>query len=371
VLLFPCSAQVQLGQSTISTLYQVVDRPCPFSLGLGSCALSLWHIRFGFLIIWTFRTRLCGSVLVPFIQLLPFFMTIEAMYGYTPKGVDNNFKHYALYNACILDIEYEHNSKTDKKEPVKATFHDNLSIMKGFATHVLYMGVFMSIFSPILYEPYETEANGNEAGYDFAHLVDINLIRNNFVGALYFQITLSTFTIALGVIASVLYGVKTSGAMKNPVLESTSVSDFWGKRWNLIVHGALKRGVFKPVYKFTSTKHWAVLATFLASGIMHEYLLCVVLASSPADASREVIYVAYGKNTAFFLWNAGIIILEFLVGGASIFQWMKGTLPKPLISFFIVCTGLPVAHWFIHPYSKTGFFDDIIIGFPIIREISD
>ena len=105
-----------------------------------------------------------------------YFTSRVAMYGYTPKGVDNNFKHYALYNACILDIEYEHNSKTDKKEPVKATFHDNLSIMKGFATHVLYMGVFMSIFSPILYEPYETEANGNEAGYDFAHLVDINLI---------------------------------------------------------------------------------------------------------------------------------------------------------------------------------------------------
>ena len=29
--------------------------------------------------------------------------------------------------------------------------------------------------------------------------------------------------------------------MLNPIFESASPSDFWGRRWNLVVHGLLKR----------------------------------------------------------------------------------------------------------------------------------
>ena len=49
------------------------------------------------------------------------------------------------------------------------------------------------------------------------------------------------------------FGVKMQeGMMKNPVLKASSPSDFWSGRWNLLVHGALKRGVFKPVYSLSS-----------------------------------------------------------------------------------------------------------------------
>ena len=62
-------------------------------------------------------------------------------------------------------------------------------------------------------------------------------------------------------------------AMSNPLLTATSPSDFWGRKWNLIVHSVLKNGVFKPVYNFTYNRPLAVLSCFVASGLFHEWIL--------------------------------------------------------------------------------------------------
>lgn len=294
-----------------------------------------------------------------------------ALFGFTPKGVDESFKHYALYNACVLDIEYAKNKDPkmiDKKVPIKAVMKDHISIIQAFGKQLLLLGVFMSIFSPMSYEPYDTDANGNEAGFQWVHLLDFNLFLNNLVGAYYFQMVLTIFTTALQGLASVLYGVKTHGAMMNPIFEATSASDFWGRRWNLIVHGALKRGVFKPVYKMSSSKGCAVLASFLASGMFHEYLLYHIHAH---EANPSPVEISYGKNTAFMMWNAAILVMESLFGGLYIFQWMKKRLPRQLVTCLVLSMALPVAHWFIHPYSKSDFFEHFLVGVPMIKEIHD
>jgi hypothetical protein len=48
----------------------------------------------------------------------------------------------------------------------------------------------------------------------------------------------------IGLVISCITGCNTITLMKNPLFSSTSPSDFWGGRWNLIVHGLLKRGRF-------------------------------------------------------------------------------------------------------------------------------
>ncbi|EPS66090.1 wax synthase isoform 2, partial [Genlisea aurea] len=60
---------------------------------------------------------------------------------------------------------------------------------------------------------------------------------------------------------------------------STSLQDFWGRRWNLMVTGILRPSVYFPVRRLTSPyvgKKWgqraAVLATFAVSGLMHELI---------------------------------------------------------------------------------------------------
>jgi len=293
--------------------------------------------------------------------IITVFHSIEAMYGFSPNNVEESFSHYALYNACILDIEYEICPKTDKKRPIKITAQDIITPVVVFVKYLFITGIYLSAFGP-LFEPYETDANGNEPSYDPTHLLDFNLFRNSATCAIFYQLTISTFTIGVSILANTLFGVKTKNAMQNPMFEATSPSDFWGNRWNLIIHGALKRGIFKPVYKYSS-KTLAILATFLASGAFHEYLLLVIFHED------DNVNVAFGKNTSFMMWNAGIITIESFIGSMFVFQWMKKTLPKPLLTFLILSTALPIAHWFIHPYTKNGFFEDIIIGFCMIKKV--
>ncbi|KAF5943563.1 hypothetical protein HYC85_017640 [Camellia sinensis] len=60
---------------------------------------------------------------------------------------------------------------------------------------------------------------------------------------------------------------------------STSLQDFWGKRWNLMVTSILRPTVYDPVRSISARligRKWAplpaVLATFIVSGVMHELI---------------------------------------------------------------------------------------------------
>ncbi|KAM7506331.1 hypothetical protein LguiB_005235 [Lonicera macranthoides] len=60
---------------------------------------------------------------------------------------------------------------------------------------------------------------------------------------------------------------------------ATSLQDFWGKRWNLMVSSVLRPSVYDPVSSILTRvmpRRWAavpaVMATFVVSGIMHELI---------------------------------------------------------------------------------------------------
>lgn len=146
-------------------------------------------------------------------------------------------------------------------------------------------------------------------------------------------------------------------------MKASSPSDFWSGRWNLLVHGVLKRGVFKPVYYNSSSKILAVLATFLASGLFHEYIL---IACNPSHLGFKP---DLGKNTAFMMWNAGVIIIEALVGNARIFAYIKRSIPSFVVTILVLGTAMPAAHWFLHPYLKSGMFFQGELAFPMIKKI--
>lgn len=58
--------------------------------------------------------------------------------------------------------------------------------------------------------------------------------------AVLFQMYLTTHGYGIFTVTS-LCGVQQEPIMLNPIFESTSPSDFWGRRWNMVVHGMLKR----------------------------------------------------------------------------------------------------------------------------------
>ncbi|MGK3747012.1 MAG: hypothetical protein ACI8RD_008636, partial [Bacillariaceae sp.] len=149
------------------------------------------------------------------------------------------------------------------------------------------------------------------------------------------------------------------------VLESTSPSDFWGRRWNLIVHTVLKNGCYKPVRKYFG-RTTAVLTTFLTSGIFHEWILYVVFGGSSQQEEQQLYQPIYGTCTVFFLWQALLIGLELTLGKSHFVLRVCEILTRPIKTSIIIFSGVIFAHFFLDPYIRRSFFDHGAIGLPMI-----
>jgi hypothetical protein len=141
----------------------------------------------------------------------------------------------------------------------------------------------------------------------------------------------------------------------------------------LVVHGFLKRGVYKPV-RTKYSKFAAATAAFLASGFFHEWLLGVTLYpdfDSVNCTPPTCFQPGYGRNTLFFVWNAILIGIEYAVGGAAVFKMLKSHLNRTIFSLLVTATALPVAHWFTNDYVRSDFFLDGQLGWPIIVRLDE
>lgn len=154
------------------------------------------------------------------------------------------------------------------------------------------------------------------------------------------------------------------------------------------VHGVLKRGVYKPVRKYSS-RTMAALATFVMSGLLHEYVLLLFSLPSSANPGEEseksksyIDYAPlYGNQFCFFAWNGMLMALEycFVVGlknshgvRMSVLSRMASTVkasPAVVKSMMIILLALPVSHWFTDEYVLSGLFSHYAIGFPVITKL--
>lgn len=83
-------------------------------------------------------------------------------------------------------------------------------------------------------------------------------------------------------------------------LASTSLSEFWGRRWNTAFRDLTHRFLFRPLNARLGPAR-AILVVFLVSGLVHELVISV-----PARGG-------YGGPTAFF----GLQVLALLVGRSA------------------------------------------------------
>jgi hypothetical protein len=82
-------------------------------------------------------------------------------------------------------------------------------------------------------------------------------------------------------------GVNAMPVMKNP-LRSSSLAEFWGRRWNTAFHELATRFTFRPLRPVVGPAG-ATLLVFLVSGLIHELVISI-----PAHAG-------YGLPTGYFL----------------------------------------------------------------------
>lgn len=305
---------------------------------------------------------LCGTA-----QLTSFFRCSEAMFGFLPSSVDDSLKNLIVYMAFPVEVKFNDGV-------VKATWAHVSSYLINFVKYLFILGLYASVLLAYDYVPYPNDEG--PALHDIRLLTGFTRQQmiNNMSIAILFQLMLTAFGYGLNFLTS-LCGAQQIPMMLNPLFESSSPSDFWGRRWNLVVHGILKRGVYKPVRtKFSRLA--ASTATFLASGFFHEWLLSIVFYPDSdediASCNPPICYLpGYGRNSLFFVWNAIVIGLEYAIGGAAIFQLLKKHLPLTVVSLLVASTALPMTHWFTNDYVRSDFFTDIQMGYPMIVRVLD
>ena len=169
-------------------------------------------------------------------------------------------------------------------------------------------------------------------------------------------------------------GYLTKPTFLNPLWDSTSPTDFWGRKWNLMIHNVLKYGVFLPSRKFVPTKV-AILVSFIMSGLIHDYVWAVIFYhhGHQRDAETGICHGCFKattlKLTAFFLWNGVILLLEKPLAKLPPFTWCSAHLPRPLLSTLVLLTALPVSHWYMGDWAVGGYFNDFTIALWHVRKL--
>ncbi len=136
------------------------------------------------------------------------------------------------------------------------------------------------------------------------------------------------------------FGVKAKPIMSAP-LRSTSLAEFWGKRWNLGFRQLSYELIFRPLHRRLGTAG-AGLLVFLVSGLIHDLVI-----SLPARAG-------YGLPTTYFLLQGMGITIEHATFGKRI---GLGRGVQGWLFMAVVVTG-PV-FWLFHPW----FVQRVILPF--------
>jgi hypothetical protein len=178
-------------------------------------------------------------------------------------------------------------------------------------------------------------------------MLDPHRWKDSAILAILFQLYLTTFGQGLMFVTALITGRKVEKIMDNPMLASTSPSDFWGRRWNLLIHACLKNGVYKPMRSKGASPAVATFAAFIASALFHEWLLKASFAGSSAHGDDDVD-IQYGMTTLFFLWQAVLVTVDGLIGNSKLCQTFARLVPVgPLRTACVIMCGLPVAHFFM------------------------
>jgi hypothetical protein len=130
-------------------------------------------------------------------------------------------------------------------------------------------------------------------------------------------------------------GVDARPIMQAP-LSATSLSDFWGRRWNLGFRQLTHQLIFQPV-RIRGGLALAILLSFFASGVVHDLVI-----SLPARGG-------YGLPTGYFVLQGLAVLFERSPLGKEVglSSGIRGWL------FALICAGTP-AFLLFHPLFVRG-----------------
>lgn len=257
-----------------------------------------------------------------------FFRMLELITGTGPKGFDISAWNFALYFASPVEVAFDDEGRLAKAEPGCAK-----QCSRSLAGHV---GVLLTCLSI-----------GNHTNFMPFLDPDADLLSLPFFGlpaaipAIYLQTVvlycMLTISFLSGRAGLAFLGIGTHIGMRQPLLLSQSVRDFWGRRWNLLIHRLMHRIFFLPI-KPKFGPQAAAIAAFVVSGLFHEYQW---LASNFNNAD----YVPLGPSK-FFLIQFVLTAGEAMLRGTSLGS-LCGRVPQAARPLLVTVVCLPWGPYFL------------------------
>lgn len=175
--------------------------------------------------------------------------------------------------------------------------------------------------------------------YDYSDYIHPKLIIVLYAFHVYFLLEL-TLAVSAAMARSLL-GIELEPQFNEPYL-STSLQDFWGKRWNLMVSRILHPTVYEPTRNLFGNligRKWATLpavfGTFVVSAVMHELMFYYLGRVRPT-----------GDITAFFIIHGFCLTVEIALKKALNDKWQ---LPRYLSGILTVAFVMTTAFWLFFP----------------------
>ncbi|PIM99926.1 Long-chain-alcohol O-fatty-acyltransferase [Handroanthus impetiginosus] len=145
----------------------------------------------------------------------------------------------------------------------------------------------------------------------------------------------------VGGLAKALVGIELEPQFDEPYL-STSLQEFWGRRWNIMVTRILRPTVYEPVLYFCTSitgRKWAplpaIMGSFLVSALMHELIFFYLGRKRPS-----------GEITLFFMLHGVLLVVEVAIKKAIKGRWrLPRLITGPLTIGLVVVT----AFWLFFP----------------------
>lgn len=155
--------------------------------------------------------------------------------------------------------------------------------------------------------------------YDYSDYMHPKVLLILYAIHIYFLLELVLAMVAA--LTRTLLGLELEPQFNEPYL-STSLQDFWSRRWNLMVTGILKPTVYEPALNLSTHvigRKWApvpaVMATFMVSAIMHELMFYYLGRAMPT-----------WEITCFFLLHGLCLTVEIVLKKAAV---LKGKFQLP------------------------------------------
>ncbi|XP_039070417.1 acyl-CoA--sterol O-acyltransferase 1-like [Hibiscus syriacus] len=174
--------------------------------------------------------------------------------------------------------------------------------------------------------------------YDYSDHIHLTIILALYSFHMY--VLLETVLALAATMARALLGLELEKQFNEPYL-STSMQDFWGRRWNMMTTSILQATVYEPIRNTAARfidRRWAplpaVFGTFFVSGILHE-LIFYYLAREQPTWEITWFFPVHGA------WLTVEVVLKKVFG-----KWLlPRVVSTPLTIGFLVIT----ASWLFFP----------------------